>query len=119
MDPIEIRLGINQRLLKEKQEGILQTKYLRKNPFSYAVIPNVLEKFFFSRIIKEIIALDKFEETGDGDIRHQHINSSDLLKVLLSTEIKEIIGDIFSCRIVRKKDQYPSVSKKFVGARNS
>jgi|688.fasta_scaffold177815_2 hypothetical protein len=70
---------------------------------------NVLETKFFNKIAKNIIRLDNFEETGDSDIQHQHINSSELLKVLLSNEIKEIIGNIFSCRIVRKKDQYPSI----------
>lgn len=109
MDPTKTRLGINEKLLKEKKEGILRTKYLSKNPFLYAVIPNVLEIKFFNKIATNIIRLDNFEETGDSDVQHQHISSLELLKVLLSNEIKEIIGDIFSCSIVRKKDQYPSI----------
>lgn len=109
MDPIETRLGINKRLFKEQKAGTLQKKYLRKTPFLYAVIPNVLEIKFFNTVKKDIVGLDNFEETGDSDIRHQHVNSSELLKALLGSEIKEIIGNIFSCKIVRKKDQYPSI----------
>jgi len=37
------------------------------------------------------------------------MSSPELLKVLLSNEMKEIIGEIFSCKVVRKKDQYPSI----------
>lgn len=104
-----IKRFINKTVLNQLNKGTV-ANYLFNEPYPYAVIPNILEDNFFIKarakcetLLEDLTNIEGFE------ISHTYLNVPELLSVFCSAYFLELIGKIFSLKVIRKRDQYPSL----------